>query len=33
MGNALEFATTNASKTNYLIYFLDNWDPTTPERR
>ncbi len=28
MGNALEFATTNANKTNYLIYYLDNWDPT-----
>ena len=28
MGNALEFATTNLTTTNYLIYYLDNWDPT-----
>jgi prepilin-type N-terminal cleavage/methylation domain-containing protein len=28
MGNALEFATTNATRTNYMVYYLDNWDPT-----
>jgi prepilin-type N-terminal cleavage/methylation domain-containing protein len=28
MGNALEFATTNTVTTNYLVYYLDNWDPT-----
>jgi len=28
MGNALEIATTNATRTNYIVYFLDNWDPT-----
>jgi hypothetical protein len=28
MGNALEFATTNGITTNYMIYYLDNWDPT-----
>jgi prepilin-type N-terminal cleavage/methylation domain-containing protein len=27
-GNALEFATTNTATTNYLVYYLDNWDPT-----
>ena len=28
MGNALEIATTNATRTNYIVYYLDNWDPT-----
>ena len=28
MGNALELATTNGSMTNYMVYYLDNWDPT-----
>lgn len=28
MGNALEFATTNATTTNYMVYYLDYWDPT-----
>jgi prepilin-type N-terminal cleavage/methylation domain-containing protein len=28
MGNAIEFATTNTTRTNYLIYYLDTWDPT-----
>ena len=28
MGNALELATTNGTATNYLVYYLDTWDPT-----
>ena len=28
IGNALELATTNNATTNFLVYYLDNWDPT-----
>jgi prepilin-type N-terminal cleavage/methylation domain-containing protein len=28
MGNALELATTNGNATNFMVYYLDTWDPT-----